>query len=245
MARELQVILCTGRAVAAAEPYRQAIGAQGPMVYYNGAEIVDMPSGRVLRIELLDPETVDFCVDLARHRGVHFQIFLPVIPGRTEETLMIEKAGPEADLYCRHTGITPVLGDLKKILAGEGAAGCLKGMFIAGTAIQDEIRSILIRRFGGRISAVRTRAPFLEIMAPGVSKGAGLLTALRDRGLEAAAVMALGDGENDLPLFEAAGFSAAPANAVEAIRAAADVVFGSNADDGAAAYLETLFSLDR
>jgi hydroxymethylpyrimidine pyrophosphatase-like HAD family hydrolase len=42
-------------------------------------------------------------------------------------------------------------------------------------------------------------------------------------------------------MFAAAGFSAAPANAGETIRAAADLVFGSNTEDGAAAFLEGLF----
>jgi hydroxymethylpyrimidine pyrophosphatase-like HAD family hydrolase len=63
------------------------------------------------------------------------------------------------------------------------------------------------------------------------------------RGLDAAAVMALGDEENDLPMFEAAGFSAAPANARETVRQAAGLVIGSNADDGAAVFLEEFFQL--
>jgi hydroxymethylpyrimidine pyrophosphatase-like HAD family hydrolase len=54
-------------------------------------------------------------------------------------------------------------------------------------------------------------------------------------------VIALGDEENDLPLFAAAGFSAAPANARPRVLAVADFHTGSNADEGPAAFLEALF----
>jgi Cof subfamily protein (haloacid dehalogenase superfamily) len=243
MGRGLQLIFCTGRAVAAAEPYRRALDARGPMVYYNGAEVVDMPAGTVLCSTLLEPEAVDFCVDLARRRGLFFQVFFPALPGGPGETLMIEKEGPEADLYRRHTGLEPVLGDIRKTMAERKAPGCIKGMFIAEPAVQDEIRPILAERFGRRVYVARTLAPFLEVMAPGVSKGAGLRAAMEKRGLTPPEVIALGDEENDLPMFEAAGFAAAPANAGEKIRRAADLVFGSNAEDGAAQYLERLFSL--
>jgi Cof subfamily protein (haloacid dehalogenase superfamily) len=239
--RDIQVILCTGRAIAAAEPYRTAIGAEGPMVYYNGAEVVDMPVGIVISSTLLDLDAVDFCVDLARRRGIHFQAFFPAVPGGMGEILMIEKEGPEADLYRRHTGIQPVLGDMKQIIAGGTAPGCLKGMFIAEPEVQDTLRPLLRERFGGRIYAARTYPVFLEIMAAGVSKGAGLRAAMKKRGLDAAGVIALGDEENDLPLFEAAGFSVAPANAKETVRAAAGTIIGANTGDGVAAYLEGLF----
>lgn len=245
MGRGVQIIFCTGRAVAGAERFRRAVGAEGPMVYYNGAEVVDMPAGTVLASTLLDLEIADFCVDLARRRGLHFQVFFPALPGGPGETLVIEKDRPEAELYRRHTGILPVLGDLKRIIAEGGMPGCIKAMFIAEPEEQEHLRPLLAERFGSRIYMARTFPSFLELMTAGVSKGAGLRAALESRGLDAGAVLALGDEENDLPMFEAAGFSVAPANARESVRQAADAVIGSNADDGAAQYLETLFSLDK
>jgi len=55
-------------------------------------------------------------------------------------------------------------------------------------------------------------------------------------------LIAFGDEENDLPMFNVAGFSAAPSSAKEIVRQAADFVFGSNAEEGLAAFLEDLFS---
>jgi hydroxymethylpyrimidine pyrophosphatase-like HAD family hydrolase len=53
-------------------------------------------------------------------------------------------------------------------------------------------------------------------------------------------VIAFGDEENDLPLFTTAGFAVAPANARDAVRAAADFVTGPNTEDGVAAFLAGL-----
>jgi hydroxymethylpyrimidine pyrophosphatase-like HAD family hydrolase len=78
-------------------------------------------------------------------------------------------------------------------------------------------------------------------MNPRVSKGEGLRIALDRRGLKPAEAIAFGDEENDLPLFAAAGFSVAPANAKEPVRRAADLLVPSNAEDGVAAFLEETF----
>jgi hydroxymethylpyrimidine pyrophosphatase-like HAD family hydrolase len=118
-------------------------------------------------------------------------------------------------------------------------------MFISDPALHDEIRKKLLDRFGDRIYVARTFPNFLEVMDARVSKGAGLKTVMEYRSLEPEALIALGDEENDLPMFGVAGFSAAPANAKEKVRAAADRVFASNAEEGLAAFLEEVFGVQR
>jgi Cof subfamily protein (haloacid dehalogenase superfamily) len=249
MDRGMQVILCTGRAIEAAEQYRALIGAEGPMVFFNGAEVVDMPSGKALSTRLLEPDIVDFGIDLARSMDVHYQLYLPAgvqIPGVEArgkwETLLIDKSRPESEMYLKHTGVKGLEKDLKEAIAAPGLEGCVKAMFITDPALHEGIRQKLLDRFGGRIYAARTFPTFLEVMRAGVSKGEGLKIVMRHRGLEPEEVIALGDEENDISMFEAAGFSAAPANAREKVKEAAGRVFGSNAEEGLAAFLEELFT---
>jgi Cof subfamily protein (haloacid dehalogenase superfamily) len=243
MNRGIELIFCTGRAVEAAEPFRVPLGAGGAMVYFNGAEVVDMPGGKVLHAVMLDPEVVDFCVDLSRRMGVYYQVFFPGTPEHPQGMLMAERQSGETEMYRKHTGIQAVIGDLKEALAGPGIAGCIKSMFLAEPEIQDAIRPKLTERFGGGIYVARTLRTFLEVMAAGVSKGSGLAFALKHRGLDGEGVIALGDEENDLPMFKIAHFSVAPANAKEKVREAAGRVIGSNAEDGVAVFLEDLFNL--
>ena len=59
-------------------------------------------------------------------------------------------------------------------------------------------------------------------------------------GIQAAEVLAVGDGLNDYTLFAIADMSVAPANAHPEVRAAADFVTLSNDEDGVALALELL-----
>ena len=64
---------------------------------------------------------------------------------------------------------------------------------------------------------------------------------MQHRGLKPEEVIAFGDEENDVSMFEVAGFSAAPESARESIKKAAGVIYGSNAEEGLAVYLEKMF----
>jgi Cof subfamily protein (haloacid dehalogenase superfamily) len=247
MARGLKIVLCTGRSSEASERYRSAIGAEGPMVYFNGGEIVDMPKEKREEIgkkgnppqypALLPLEVIDFCVDLSRKLDVYFQVYFPEIKGVPR--LVAERQDGEWEMYFKHTGTPPIISDIK--LEMRGLAGAIKGMFLTDFETQEKIRPLLIERFGNSIYVTRTLVTFLEIMADGVSKGTGLKIALDRLGIGVDETIAFGDEENDLPMFEAVGFCAAPANAKEKVRLAADVVVGTNAEDGVAVFLDEQF----
>lgn len=236
--RGIRLILCTGRSVEAAESYRSALGAEGPMVYYNGAEVVDMPGNRVLDAVLLAPDMAEYCIGLSRKMGVYFHLFLPGKAADPRDVLITETPGERLEMYRKRTGLNVVFGDLRDALATLGQGGCIKAMFLAEAPVLDRLKSLLEERFSHRIYLARSYETFLEVMAGGVSKGRGLEAALGYRGLRAGEVLAFGDEENDLPLFKAAGFAAAPANGKETVRAAADLVIGANSEDGVAAFLE-------
>ena len=73
---------------------------------------------------------------------------------------------------------------------------------------------------------------YLNISLAGVDKGAALDALLVELGVGRDDVAGIGDTEGDLPLREAVGFFACPANATEAIRDAADYVSPHSTLDG-------------
>jgi Cof subfamily protein (haloacid dehalogenase superfamily) len=246
----MQIILSTGRAVESSERYYNTIGAEGPMVFFNGAKIVDVPSGRVISCDLVDMEVLDFGLDLAHEMKIHFQMYLPSgispVTGESDpsikwESLLVEKPSPETEMYYRHTGIPPVVINLKSVTSQLGLKGAVKGMFIADPSLHDEIRRKMNGRFSERINITRSFPTFLELLKNGVSKGEGLKTAMKHRGLVREEVIAFGDDENDLSMFDVAGFSVATSNAIDKNRNAANLVIGSNADEGLAVFLEESF----
>jgi hydroxymethylpyrimidine pyrophosphatase-like HAD family hydrolase len=229
------------------------------MVYFNGAVVTDPGGGGEPDLAFLDPGIAGYCAELARRRGVYFHVFLLRSSSaggwENRELLMAEEERDETEFYRKRTGLSPVIGDIPGTLAALGekapetpgrpsaAAGCIKGMFIAEPPVPDEIRTELEARYPGRLYLARSSRTFLEVMTAGVSKGRGLRLAMERRGLDPAGVIALGDEENDLPMFSAAGYSAAPASAAPQVRKAADFVFPSNAEDGVAAFLREIFDI--
>jgi Cof subfamily protein (haloacid dehalogenase superfamily) len=245
----IQVIFCTGRAIEACQCYYNAIGAQGPMVFCNGALVVDIPEIKLISTNLLGLEVIDYGVDLARSMDVHFQALIPPqnkpAGGKGRDrwgSLLIEKQRPESEMYQRHTGMAPIVTDIKATIAATEQKGAIKTMYIADPALLAELRKKMLDRFGNRIYITGSYPTFLEIMTAGVSKGEGLKTVMECRGLRPEEVLACGDEENDLPMFSVAGFSAAPSGAREKIREAADFVFGPIAEEGLAAFLDDLFA---
>lgn len=76
---------------------------------------------------------------------------------------------------------------------------------------------------------------FVEVFAPGVSKGAAAI-ALKER-LGCGRMVAFGDSLNDLAMMRVADTAVAVANGAEALRDAADVVTGQNTEDAVARYI--------
>ncbi|MDR2210868.1 MAG: Cof-type HAD-IIB family hydrolase [Spirochaetaceae bacterium] len=234
----IKVLIATGRSVTSGEIYRKQLGISGPQVYYNGAEVVDMPGGTVIYTGLLAPPPVLFCASLAKKLGFYFQVYFPAGFAGPEETLVAEVLTEEAALYAKSTGITAIEGDLEEYLSRPDLPGVIKAMFITGEENHKKLQPVLLGKYGDAISLVRSTPRFLEVLAPGVSKGAGLVHALNYLDLKPEETLAFGDEENDLPMFKTAGFSAAPANARRSVREAALFCIPPNTGDGVAVFLE-------
>jgi hydroxymethylpyrimidine pyrophosphatase-like HAD family hydrolase len=82
----------------------------------------------------------------------------------------------------------------------------------------------------------------LMILPRGVDKRSGLLAALPRLDLSPDQVVAVGDGENDLPFLQACGCSVAVANAVPALREAADLVTAGARGEGVRELVDRLLS---
>jgi hydroxymethylpyrimidine pyrophosphatase-like HAD family hydrolase len=113
-----------------------------------------------------------------------------------------------------------------------------RGRVIVAAARQDEpaVTAIMVD-LGVRLDVVHNRAA-LMLLPPGISKGAGVRQALRTLGLSFHDVLALGDAENDIDLFEACGWRACPSNAVPELAAQADWVFPGDNGRAVAAAIE-------
>lgn len=82
---------------------------------------------------------------------------------------------------------------------------------------------------------------WLDLAPVGVSKASGLAYVARELGIDPADALAVGDGRNDLEMFEWAGRSVAMGQAIQQVIDAADDVTGSVYEDGLATELDRWF----
>ena len=104
-----------------------------------------------------------------------------------------------------------------------------------------EIERRIVAKFGQR-AIFAYSAPFcLEATAVGVTKASGLRLLCEQLGVSMGQVIAFGDQGNDREMIEAAGLGVAMGNAIDELKAVADVVTGTNDEGGIAQLLAQHF----
>ncbi|PRW57026.1 haloacid dehalogenase-like hydrolase [Chlorella sorokiniana] len=101
-----------------------------------------------------------------------------------------------------------------------------------------ELRPAIEQTFAGRASLTTAIPGMLEVLPLGASKGVGVSWLLDRLGVDPAAVMALGDGENDKEMLELCGLGVAMGNAAPAALSVSDAITAKNAEDGVARAVE-------
>ena len=106
----------------------------------------------------------------------------------------------------------------------------------------EEIRQQIRQRIMDRYEVYCSSSSMhnLEFGKADCSKGAALTWLCDSLGVNLSQVIAFGDGENDKEMLQLVGHGVAMGNGHPACKEAADVVIGTCAEDGVAAYLETI-----
>jgi hypothetical protein len=128
----------------------------------------------------------------------------------------------------------PVSSRLVAALTRRGVEPLVVGRVVCATVIRhlDAVREAVLDA-GVALDVVANRGGVV-ILPAGVSKSSGLLAALREVGESALACVAVGDAENDLPMLAVAGCGVALANALDEVKAAADLVMSRPNGSGTA-----------
>ncbi|QIB33987.1 HAD family hydrolase [Ancylobacter pratisalsi] len=101
-------------------------------------------------------------------------------------------------------------------------------------ACESELQALL----GDTASARRSQHYYLDVTAPVVDKGYAVRAFAKYFGVPLDEVAVIGDMANDLPMFDNAGLAIAMGNATDAVKALADKVTTTNAEDGVAHAIE-------
>lgn len=221
-------IVCTGRMPAAILPRLAELGIEeGPVVAYQGATVIDVGTGEILKNDCFAREDALAAIRLLEAEGCHIHVYGAddFYCNMDDELLHVYEH------ICRVKGIV-VNEKLSAFVEREGFP-VVKVLAMTEPEGQAAFIARLTRTLGERFFVTRSAEWLVEIMPAGQSKAAAVQFLCEHFGISGEHIAAIGDQLNDLPMLLAAGGRFAVANAQEALKQAATVV-PSNEEDGVA-----------
>ncbi len=238
----VEVALATGRRLRTTRPIVEELGIRLPLVLYNGALVWDTEHEQPLAERPLDRAALERALREAAHEGLGAL----ALRGPASGELIVLVGDPLPSLPEFERTLLPRSGEVDRLPVSKASA-------LADVLTVDLFGpERALRRATARLAraglAIYHHGPFellpalprwvANVHAPGTSKASGVAVLARRLGLTLADVLAVGDGENDLPLLRAAGLGVAMGNAPEHVRAQADAVVRGHDEDGVVEALE-------
>ncbi len=228
------MVVATGRMFRSIRPYLEEAGIAEPVVCYQGAAVVDPPSGTFLLHEPIPLETARDAVVALTGLGHSPNCYV-------DDRLYVERHTEYSRMYAefQHLPVEEV-GDLAAWLERPPT----KLVAVADPADVPALREALLASFADRLFLTTSLPYLLELGNPAVSKGTGIAFVAERLGISLDHVVSFGDGENDIELIDEAAFGIAVEDANPLLLDRADWVCPSADDEGVAtvidAYLESV-----
>ena len=201
-----------------------------PAAAVNGGAIVNPGPYSIVEEKLLAPDLARRAVIILRDQGLDPWLF-------TDRAWYCRNPdGDHVDLETRTIAQDPtVVGDFEpalyeRVLKITGACKDHAHLARCETMLQQDLGSAAI--------ATRSQVYYLDVTSPLAHKGEAVASLSRAMGVPISAILTIGDGTNDIPMLQAAGFSVAMGNGSDAVKASAHVVTDDCENDGFAKAIE-------
>jgi Cof subfamily protein (haloacid dehalogenase superfamily) len=231
-ARGARICLATGKLLVSARDLVERLGLHGPQVTCNGAAIMDARTGDLIMAWPLTAE-------LAQRAIVAYRDLAPDFPiaWYTADAIYTDATYGSLDTILAAYHEPP----LRHVNAFDGELAPAMKLLVAGDPARlADLHERMARRLGAAATVMRTTADFVEVVLPSVNKGVALTEVARELGIARERIAALGDGENDIALLDAAGLGIAMENAMPALLPHAQAITASADELGVVHALNTL-----
>lgn len=235
MDRGVKIILASGRPDIGIAPVADELGLYGRGGYilaFNGGRIIDCKSGKILSETAFPKEYYSEIVSLRnRFDGVEVLSY-------TSEGIIAGSITKYVNEECRCNACSAeakenLLEAVESLPENE-----VKFLAVGEHEKLVPVRDYLTDNFSDKFGAYFSQPFFLEIVPFGIDKANSLKKLLKILGKDGSALMACGDGENDIPMLSVAGLPVAMENASDAVKRRAAFITKSNNDDGVAFAVE-------
>ena len=229
----VRVSLSTGRSHQGCLAILNQLSLGGYHIFFDGALIANPEASNEVYVEPLSQVVVRQAIDFAHSNDIDLDIY-------STTDYFVERETWSADAHRQFFGMEPRIVDFTKLWSQERI---IKMGLVATPSQGDKIKNFC-SHFGDSCHFSRAKTPayptieFINVVAPGVSKGKALGALVSHSGISLSEVIAIGDGFNDIPLFSVAGLAVAMDNAPDEVKAVADHITLDVAQSGAAAAIE-------
>ncbi len=212
-------VIATGRPFESAWLVAESLGLIGEGCYivsYNGAHVYDCLRGRALLDRRLSMETVRELFAMAEAAGLYVQTY-------QDGKIIARAMTRELEFYAANTNLIPMpRADVPECLAEPPTKAIVIDM--DSHERLERFRAEHAAWARGRCGMVFSNPMYLEVIPEGASKEAGIGFLADYLGVAAIDTIAAGDERNDIGMVRAAGIGVAVANAIPALKEAADYV---------------------
>lgn len=223
----IKIVMASGRPLTGTQEIYQELGIDNKNNQYamnfNGG-LISSTSGEILVQDTLSIIEAQKLYKIAKNLGVYLQL---------ETNNCVYTPYTQIPVYTLIDGQvmnTPVKRlNLEKLKKTDHFA---KAMFVGDPERINKAYKLpqLIKFYNIKASS----PSYLEINHKGISKSYGLKELAKKLSLNINQTMAIGDGENDIPMIKTAGIGVAMANGTDEIKKQADFITRSNDEDGVA-----------
>ena len=224
----VKIVLASGRPVMGIRPLADQLRLDrldGYILAANGAQVVSCQSGEAIYTSAVPQDAIAQMEVIARQYGVALLCYdqRGVISDRPDDPYVRREAF--------NNGLTI---SYEPHMARRVTWPAPKLMMVGDPQTLAPCARYAQQYFGDRLSVFLSERYFLELSAPGISTSSGPTTLLDHLGESREALMAMGDGLNDLDMLSFAGLGVAMKNACPEAKAAAGALTASNDEDGVA-----------
>ena len=225
----MTLVIATGQNLAVLQNTCGDLPLNAPQIIENGAVIADI-EGHIYHERYLPSEHILPALELLRASGFNRAY-------HTIHRVYVDQQTPRAREWYRPP-VPPVIEveDVARLYP----LPCIK---VVGIGVEERIRALrstFEQRFAGKLYVTQSSFDLIEFLHPGVSKGHALQQIAADLGISSEEVVAFGDNHNDIGMLRFAGLGVAMGNAHDEVKAEADYVAPSNAEDGVAVVIEEI-----
>ena len=228
----IKIVLCTGRPLYGILPFYKELGLheldlEGYVILNNGCSIHKTKNWELIDWAEIMPDDIDYLYKFSKEYNINFTLvddthYFNIGRKPTDELIMDAKF---------------VFSDITEISLEEAKSGkykIIKAMFLGNPKEMENFQKKYENILKDKYSGVLSQSHVYEVLPKNNNKGTGLKKLAEKLGIKQEEVMAIGDGNNDVEMFEYANYSVAMENASDLAAKAAKYRTDSNENDGVA-----------